>query len=131
MGIPKASLIWCVIRGHAGYRIAGGATETFLTRVAALDLPASVSESLVPVRSVMQLLDKELVTIVFKMFPMRIRIDEASTSFVTNRLALGSATGGMLALVRKLRLLFWTALGLAFIVLRTRKQSARDCAAIA
>jgi transposase len=35
-------------------------TETFLTRLAALDLPASVSESLVPVRSVMQLLAKEL-----------------------------------------------------------------------
>jgi transposase len=42
------------------YRIASGATETFLTRLAALDLPASVSESLVPVRSVMEFLDKDL-----------------------------------------------------------------------
>ncbi len=48
------------ITRSTGYRIAGGPTETFLTRLAALDLPASVSESLVPVRSVMQLLDKEL-----------------------------------------------------------------------
>jgi transposase len=43
-----------------GYRIADGATDTFLTRLAALDLPVSVSESLVPVRSVMELLNQEL-----------------------------------------------------------------------
>jgi transposase len=43
-----------------GYRVAGGATDTFLTRLAALDLPVSVSESLLPVRSVMALLNQEL-----------------------------------------------------------------------
>jgi hypothetical protein len=43
-----------------GYRVAGGATDTFLTRLAALDLPASVTECLVPVRSVMELLNQEL-----------------------------------------------------------------------
>ena len=73
-GANAAGLVVRAISRLTGYRIASGATETFLTRVAALDLPASVSESLVSVRSVMQLLDKELVTIVFKMFPMRMRI---------------------------------------------------------
>src|SRR5262249_4690122 len=48
------------ITRSTGCRIRGGATETFLTRLAAVDLPASVSESLVPVRSVMQLLNKEV-----------------------------------------------------------------------
>jgi transposase len=53
------SMVRAITRS-TGCRIASGATETFLTRLAALDLPASVSESLRPVRSVMQLLDKEL-----------------------------------------------------------------------
>jgi len=43
-----------------GYRIVGGATDTFVTRLAALELPVSVSESLVPLRSVMALLNQEL-----------------------------------------------------------------------
>src|SRR5262249_29940266 len=37
-----------ITRG-AGYRIAGGATETFVTRLAALDLPTAMRESLAPV----------------------------------------------------------------------------------
>ncbi|HEY2152570.1 MAG TPA: lysylphosphatidylglycerol synthase domain-containing protein [Vicinamibacterales bacterium] len=71
------------------------------------------------------------VTIVFKMLPMRLGVDEASAALVTNRLALGSATGVMLALVRKLRLLFWAALGLGFIALRAGKHAARACATTA
>ena len=63
------------------------------------------------------------VTIAFKMLPMRVGVDEASAALVSNRLALGSATGLMLALVRKLRLLFWAALGLALMVLRARPLS--------
>ena len=53
------SVVRAITRSQ-GYRIAGGATDTFLTRLAALDLPVSVSESLVPVRSVMELLNEEL-----------------------------------------------------------------------
>lgn len=53
------SVVRAITRSQ-GYRIAGGATDTFLTRLAALDLPVSVSESLVPVRSVMELLNHEL-----------------------------------------------------------------------
>jgi transposase len=53
------SVVRAITRSQ-GYRIAGGATDTFLTRLAALDLPVSVSESLVPVRSVMELLNQEL-----------------------------------------------------------------------
>jgi hypothetical protein len=56
------------------------------------------------------------VTIVFKMLPLRVGVDEAAAALVTTRLSLGSATGVMLALVRKLRMLFWAALGLASIL---------------
>ena len=53
------SVVRAITRSQ-GYRIAGGATDTFLTRLAALELPVSVLESLVPVQSVMELLNREL-----------------------------------------------------------------------
>ncbi len=69
------------------------------------------------------------VTMLFKMLPMRMGVDEASAALIANRLALGSATGLTIALVRKLRLLFWSAVGLALIIVRVRKQAARRDAA--
>jgi transposase len=48
------------ITRHAGYRIAGGATNTFLQRVAALQLPPVLDESLSPVRNVMEVIGEEL-----------------------------------------------------------------------
>src|SRR5206468_2020895 len=56
------------------------------------------------------------VTMVFKVIPMRIGVDEASSSFAAVRLHLDPATGLALALVRKLRLLVLSALGLVFLV---------------
>jgi hypothetical protein len=64
------------------------------------------------------------VTIAFKMVPMRVGIDEASAAFLAKHLAIGSATGVMVALVRKLRVLFWTALGLLAIAVRTIRRCA-------
>jgi transposase len=48
------------ITRHAGYRLAGGATETFLQRVTALQLPPALEKTLSPVRKVMAVLDQEL-----------------------------------------------------------------------
>jgi transposase len=48
------------ITRHAGYRIAGGASETFLQRVADLQLPPVLDETLSPVRNVMEVIDEEL-----------------------------------------------------------------------
>ena len=64
------------------------------------------------------------VTMAFKMVPLRVGVDEASAAFLAKHLAVGSATGVMLALVRKLRVLFWTALGLMAIAVRTFRQCA-------
>lgn len=58
------------------------------------------------------------VTIAFKMVPMRVGVDEAGAALMATHLAIGPATGVMLALVRKLRVLFWTAVGLLAIALR-------------
>jgi hypothetical protein len=58
------------------------------------------------------------VTIFFKMVPMRVGVDEASSSFVAAHVHLDPATGLTLALVRKLRLAFWSAAGLALLAWR-------------
>jgi transposase len=46
----------------AGLRIRSGRTETFLTRLDALDLPATLKATLLPLRSVIEVLDDELAT---------------------------------------------------------------------
>ena len=59
-----------------------------------------------------------VVTMVFKMLPMRIGVDEVSSSLFAARIDLNPATGLTLALIRKLRLLFWSAIGLALLARR-------------
>jgi len=44
----------------AGLRIRSGRTETFLTRLAALELPASMNTTLSPIRSLIEICDDEL-----------------------------------------------------------------------
>jgi hypothetical protein len=115
---------WGIIALEASYHLLGIA-EVYITLL--FIVPGGVGwKSAVLLETV-----NRGVTIVFKMLPMRMGVDEASAALVTNGLALGSATGVMLALVRKLRLLFWAALGLAFIALRAGKHAARACAAAA
>ena len=59
------------------------------------------------------------ITIVFKMLPMRVGVDEAGSSLSAGQAAASEpATGLTLALVRKLRVLFWSAIGLALSVRR-------------
>ena len=59
-----------------------------------------------------------IITMVFKMLPMRVGVDEVGSSIFAGRVALNPATGLTLALVRKLRLLFWSAVGLALLARR-------------
>jgi len=44
----------------AGFRVRSGRTETFLTRLDALDLPGPMKATLLPLRSVLEVLDDEL-----------------------------------------------------------------------
>jgi transposase len=53
------SVARAITRG-AGYRLPGGATETFRTRLAALDLPAAMRDSLAPLERLIVALDEEL-----------------------------------------------------------------------
>jgi hypothetical protein len=68
------------------------------------------------------------VTIIFKMLPMRLGVDEAGAAVFAARLGLGSATGITLALVRRMRLLCWSAVGIVFVLMRSIKRSAAPAA---
>ncbi len=57
-----------------------------------------------------------LIAVVFRFVPLRIGVDEAGTGLVADLLAFGTAAGVTLAIVRKGRMLVWTALGMAALV---------------
>jgi hypothetical protein len=59
-----------------------------------------------------------LITIVFKLIPFVIGVDEAGAQYITDTLAIGAGVGITLAIIRKGRILFWTAIGLLLIVKR-------------
>jgi hypothetical protein len=56
-----------------------------------------------------------VVIVLFKFVPFRIGVDEALTGAVAPALAVNPAAGVALAVVRKVRNIFWTGVGLAII----------------
>jgi hypothetical protein len=56
-----------------------------------------------------------VITVVFKFVPFRVGVDEAASGAFAPLLAINPATGVSLAVVRKVRILFWAAVGLAII----------------
>jgi hypothetical protein len=59
-----------------------------------------------------------IINVVFKFVPLRAGVDEAGSSWVTKVLKFGVSTGTTLAIIRKARVICWTALGVAFLVRR-------------
>ncbi len=59
-----------------------------------------------------------LITVVFKLIPFLIGVDEAGAEFIVKVLALGAGTGVTLAIVRKARIFFWTLVGILLIIKR-------------
>ncbi len=57
-----------------------------------------------------------LVTIVFKLIPLAIGVDEAGARFVGETVALAAGVGLTLTIIRKGRILFWTVVGLLLIL---------------
>ena len=58
-----------------------------------------------------------VVTIMFKLVPFAIGVDEASSQFIAENLGLGVTIGLTLAILRKGRILFWAIMGV-FIILK-------------
>lgn len=59
-----------------------------------------------------------LITIVFKLIPFLVGVDEAGAEFIVETLAVGAGIGVTLAIIRKGRILFWAAIGMILIVKR-------------
>lgn len=59
-----------------------------------------------------------LVTILFKLIPFVIGVDEAGAQFVGETVALAAGVGVTLAIIRKGRTLFWVAVGVVLIAKR-------------
>jgi hypothetical protein len=59
-----------------------------------------------------------LLTILFKLIPLTIGVDEAGAQFVGDAFAVAAGVGVTLAIIRKGRILFWTAIGLLLVVKR-------------
>lgn len=57
-----------------------------------------------------------LITVVFKVVPLRLGVDEAATAYVSQVLGLGARPGLSMAIIRKLRVLFWALAGGALLV---------------
>ena len=104
---PKRFLPICLI--EAAFHLIGICEVWFiLSRIASPDLlSAFLLESV-----------SRLITIVFKLIPFVIGVDEAGAQFVGDTVAIGAGIGVTLAVIRKGRILFWTAIGLLLIIKR-------------
>jgi hypothetical protein len=104
---PKRFLPICLL--ETAFHLLGIFEVWFiLTRIASADLlSAFLLESV-----------SRLITIVFKLIPFVIGVDEAGAQFVAETVAIGAGIGVTLAVIRKGRILFWTAIGLLLIIKR-------------
>jgi hypothetical protein len=59
-----------------------------------------------------------VINVVFKFVPMRVGVDEMGTAKFTGALRFGETAGVTLAIVRKARIVVWTAVGVALLVRR-------------
>lgn len=82
-------------------------TLLFISVVAPTLLAAFILESV-----------NRVINVVFKFVPFRLGVDEGGTGMVTAVLGLTKAVGVTLAIVRKSRDIFWTAVGVALMVRR-------------
>jgi len=59
-----------------------------------------------------------VINVVFKFVPLRLGVDEAGSGWITEVLRFGKASGVTLAIVRKARIMCWTAVGVVLLVRR-------------
>jgi glycosyltransferase 2 family protein len=89
-----------------------GVLEVFVTLSFISDVPPTFMAAYV-LESV-----NRIINVVFKFVPLRAGVDEAGSSWVTKVLKFGVTTGTTLAIIRKARVICWTALGVFFLVRR-------------
>jgi len=58
------------------------------------------------------------ITVIFKLIPFTIGVDEAGAQFIGETVALAAGVGVTLAIIRRGRIFFWTAMGMIMIIKR-------------
>ena len=58
---------------------------------------------------------QRMINVIFKMVPLKVGVDETFSGLVSNALSLGSGLGVTMAVIRKIRVLFWSLVGLALL----------------
>jgi len=99
--------LFTVLALEAAYHAAGVA-EVYVTLAWVATPPALIIAFILETAN-------RLTNVVFKFVPMRLGVDEAGSALLTTVLGYTSATGATLALVRKVRMLVWTAAGVFFL----------------
>ena len=102
------TVLACEVAFHAASVTEAWLTLTLLPRSASLVEPSLLNAFLLDTVN-------RLINVVFRAVPMRVGVDEATTSGFAEMLGVGSATGLTLALVRKARMLFWAVVGLVLL----------------
>ena len=106
---PKRFVPVCLLQ--AAYHILGVMEVWFILSRISEAAPGFLSSFLLETVS-------RLIIIVFKLVPFVIGVDEAGAQIVAETLALAAGVGVTLAVIRKGRVLFWTAIGLILIIKR-------------
>jgi hypothetical protein len=89
-----------------------GVAEVYVTLWLLLGAPPSLMTSFLFETA------NRLVTVVFKFVPLRLGVDEAGTAGFATMIGVAAQTGLSLAIVRKMRVLFWAAAGGLLLVRR-------------
>ena len=91
-----------------------GVTEVYATLYFILDAPPAFTD-LALAAFVLESVNR-VINVIFKFVPMRVGIDEAGTGLFTKVLRFGMTAGVTLAIIRKARVIVWTAIGVAVLV---------------
>jgi hypothetical protein len=94
---------------EAVFHLAAVAEVFLVLRVLSPDRPPSLADAFVLETA------GRLIVVAFKMIPYRLGVDEAGTALVARALALDPALGVALALVRRIRILFWNGVGIVLL----------------
>jgi Lysylphosphatidylglycerol synthase TM region len=94
-----------------------GVVEVYVVLSFISDTGAGGGASLLLTAFVLESVNR-VINVVFKFVPLRLGVDEAGSGWVTHALKFGKTSGITLAIIRKARVICWTALGVALLVRR-------------
>lgn len=87
-----------------------GVSEIYLTLWVLMEAPPPLMTAFILETA------NRLVTVVFKVVPLRLGVDEAASTYVAQLLGLSPRLGLAMAIIRKLRMLFWALAGGVLLV---------------